>query len=710
MRYSDTVYTRLARDADRFGGFAPWLAFRCLPLLLAAALLLLFCIPKAGATAPATPPEMEGDSGLLWLREEGSGGYRPAVMQMSRVHFAISGMVATVTLEQSFRNDSDRWQEGVYGFPLPETAAVRHLEMVVGERRIVGRVRERAVAEKIYREAKASGRKASLVEQQRPNLFTNRVANIGPGEVITVRLEYVQEVAFIEGEFSLRFPMTLTPRYMPGSPVTAPVGEAATLSVNPYLGWARATDRVPDADAISPLQHPGPGSDGAPLNPVAITATLDAGMPLARVASPYHDIAMERRGGVYEIGLAGGASEMDRDFVLTWQPVTGAAPAAALFTEEVGGEYFGLLMVVPPRAEPAAVAPREIVFVVDTSGSMGGVAIEQARASMTRALRQLSAGDRFNIIAFDSTHRALFRAPVPASRHHVGQALEFVRQMRASGGTEMLPALRAALTTAAVEEESAVQLRQVIFITDGAVGNEVELFGAVNALLGDHRLFTVGIGSAPNSWFMRKAAQFGRGTHTHIGDLDDIDEKMSGLFEQLARPAATDLAVAWPTPVDAWPKRIPDLYRGHPLLVAVHFGDAPPAGDIQIPGHLAGRPWQTRLQSGTPTDSEVGTPTHSQPGTPTYSEAGTPTQVGIQSGTPARGHPPILKSGHPPIAKPGHPPRSGFHPGHPPATAWRPVTAASPPSGPATRSPACWMRSWRAAARRPCGPRCCRWP
>jgi Ca-activated chloride channel family protein len=539
-------------------------------------------------------------------------------MQASRVHFAISGMLATVTLEQSFRNDSDRWLEGVYGFPLPDTAAVRHLEMVVGGRRIVGKVRERAAAEQIYQEAKAAGRKASLVEQQRPNLFTNRVANIGPGETITVRLEYLQHVTFAAGEFSLRFPMTLTPRYMPGLPATGPAGEAATLSVNPYLGWALATDRVTDAAAISPLQYPDPGSDGAPLNPIAITATLDAGMPLAQVASPYHDIAMERRGDTYDIGLAGGAGEMDRDFVLTWQPVTGAAPAAALFTEAVDGEYFGLLMVVPPAAAPVAVVPREIVFVVDTSGSMGGIAIEQARASVTRALRQLRPEDRFNIIAFDSTHRALYRAPVPASRHHVGQALEFVRQMDASGGTEMLPALRAALAAADAEAEGPVHLRQVIFITDGAVGNETELFEAVTGLLGDNRLFTVAIGSAPNSWFMRKAAQFGRGTHTHIGNLGEVDEKMSDLFEQLARPAATDLAVAWPTAVDAWPRRLPDLYRGHPLLVAVHFGDTPPVGDIQITGQLADRPWRTRLQSGTPTVSEAGEP-GSEPGTPTQS-------------------------------------------------------------------------------------------
>ena len=534
-----------------------WLLFRALPAAVAAALVLLL-LSVTPARAMSGDAGEAGEvalaslsSGQLLFAGEQPGHYTPAILLDSKVRFDISGMVATVEVEQSFRNDSGRALEGVYGFPLPDDAAVRHMEMIIGERRIVGKIREKAEAQEIYRKAKAAGKKASLVEQQRPNLFTNRVANINAGETVVVRLEYVQQLAFDNGEFSLRFPTTMTPRYMPGRSIAPPAGEEAppALAVNPYLGWAEPTDQVPDADAISPLQYPQEGDEHRPLNPLEVTVRLDMGMPLARVDAPYHDIVLARRAGVYSISLAAGVTEMDRDFVLTWQPVSGAAPTAALFTEEVGEEYFGLLMVLPPAAERAAPAPpREIVFVVDTSGSMGGTAIAQARDSVSRALRELRPEDRFNIIEFNSTHRALYRRPVPATRHHVQRAQEFVRLLQATGGTEMLPALRAALEpgqeTDALEEQLA--LRQVIFITDGAVGNEVALFEEISARLGNSRLFTVGIGSAPNSWFMREAARFGRGSHTHIGSLEEVGDKMAALFAQLSQSAVLDLDVAWP--------------------------------------------------------------------------------------------------------------------------------------------------------------------
>ena len=301
---------------------------------------------------------------------------------------------------------------------------------------------------------------------------------------------------------------------------------------------------------------------------------------------------------------------MDRDFVLTWQPVSGSTPTAALFTEQVGGEYYGLLMVVPPAADRAVKPiPREIIFVVDTSGSMGGVSIEQARASVSRALQQLHPEDHFNIIEFNTRHRALYRQPMPATRHHVQRAQEFVRMLSASGGTEMLPALQAALDVAGEADGYREQsmLRQVIVFTDGAVGNEHALFEDIASRLGSSRLFTIGIGSAPNSWFMRKAALFGRGTHTHIGDINETEEKMAALFEQLAHPAAINLSLEWPSAVDMWPERVPDLYLGQPLAVAVNFGAVPPQGEVKVSGEINGRVWQKRLamSSGADPASEV---------------------------------------------------------------------------------------------------------
>jgi Ca-activated chloride channel homolog len=480
---------------------------------------------------------------------------------------------------------------------------VRRLEMQVGERRVVGRIREQQQARAEYREARAAGRKAALVEQQRPNLFSNRIANIGPGETVTVRLEYVQQAEYRDGEFALRIPTTLTPRYIPGISPPRTVDESLpALSpgapLDDDLGFATATDQVPDAGAITPWQYPQPGADARPLNPLTVQVELDAGMPLAEVQALYHRMQLSRDGERYRLSLAGGVSEMDRDFELRWRPVTGAAPRAALFTEQVAGEFYGLLMVLPPaRAPDEVILPRELVFVIDTSGSMAGVSIRQARDALAAALDRLRAGDTFNIIAFDSTTRALFATAMPADRHHLAQAREFVRHLDASGGTEVLPALTRALYVSA--ETSAGDdgglLRQVIFITDGAVGNEAALFAAIERQLGDSRLFTVGIGPAPNRWFMQRAAALGRGFSVQVSRLEEVSDAVAGLMSRIDAPLSTDLSLSWPQPVEAWPQQLADLYRGEPLVQAVKFGDSLPAGEVWVAGRLGGEDWSRRV-------------------------------------------------------------------------------------------------------------------
>ena len=232
----------IARDCDRFGCLSWWLLFRCLPTLI---LMLVSMLLLSAARASAERALDEVHSGQMLLRS-GSGQPVHALVHGTRAELEVSGMLATVTLEQKFSNTSDSWVEGVYAFPLPADAAVRRLEMQVGERRIIGKIREREEARKTYKAAKAAGKKASLVEQQRPNLFSNRVANIGPGESITVRLEYVQPVRYASGRFSLRLPTTLTARYIPGihrTPYSEGVAEEdhRAHAILPGLGWASPT-------------------------------------------------------------------------------------------------------------------------------------------------------------------------------------------------------------------------------------------------------------------------------------------------------------------------------------------------------------------------------------------------------------------------------------------------------------------------------------
>ncbi|MEH6592613.1 MAG: marine proteobacterial sortase target protein [Halioglobus sp.] len=600
MFYRRSFCYWVAEDRRCFGSYVLWLCFRALPSLIAATVfLLLLSAGQVRASVDGMEDVRSVESGQLLLKGQEDHAFYSAPMHSSKVHFDISGMVAVVHLEQTFRNTSEAWVEAVYAFPLPDNASVRAMEMRIGERRIVGSIKEKSLAKKIYNKARAAGKKASLVEQQRPNLFTNRIANIGPGEQLTVELEYVQAVGYAMGEFSLRFPMTITPRYIPGNPVDAGSSERLheKLEMNPYLGWALPTDQVPDAHAITPPLIP--ARTGAGLqNPISITAALNMGMPLAMVEADYHQLAMTRTGDSYELKLVAGESEMDRDFVLNWRAITGSSPQAAVFHEQVDGQLFSMLMIVPPDSSgPKAIEllPRETVFVIDTSGSMGGVAIEQAKRALDYGLQNLHPNDAFNIIEFNSSHTSLFTGSVVASRHNIARAREFVRQLSAGGGTEMLPALTAALQADKPQTEI---LSQVVFITDGAVGNETALFEAIVSQLGNKRLFTVGIGSAPNSWFMRKSAQFGRGTHAHIGDLAEVETTMAALFTRIAAPIATNINLEWPGEFESYPQRIPDLYLGEPIMLAIKSNTATFSGDIRMTGDLAGKSWSRVLQQG----------------------------------------------------------------------------------------------------------------
>lgn len=541
-----------------------------------AAVVLLLATPAQAAEAmkPA-----DAGRGTLLLRRDGATYPAPALHTDVRIQ--VSGPLARARVVQTFHNPGKDWAEGIYVFPLPENAAVDRLRLKIGERVVEGEIHERGEARKTYDQAKASGQRAALVEQERPNLFTTNVANIGPGQDVVVEIEYQQTLRYeLEngtGRYRLRFPMVAGPRYIPGNPT----GEAGH-------GWAPPTDEVPDADRITPpVRHPSEG----PINPVHLTVEVDAGVPIATIDSPFHQVSV----------TAGSPSrrivELDhtyanRDFELTWTLAAGSAPAATLFVEPGKARDYALLMLVPPtQGVDTRRLPREVVFVIDTSGSMEGTSIVQARNALALALRRLAPGDRFNVIEFNSTAQALFPAPQQAEPAIVEHAVEWVEGLQADGGTEMAAALKLALGG----DSDAGRVRQVVFLTDGAVGNEDALFGLIQQRLGDSRLFTVGIGAAPNSHFMRKAAEAGRGTFTYVGKVEEVQEKMSALFAKLESPVLKGVTVTWPdgSAADTWPRRLPDLYLGEPILVAAALGRA--TGKVRVEGRSGDIRWQSEL-------------------------------------------------------------------------------------------------------------------
>ncbi|MEE8295729.1 MAG: marine proteobacterial sortase target protein, partial [Sphingomonadales bacterium] len=524
------------------------------------------------------PKEALDDGGLFFITDI-QGLYVPAPILKTDVSMEVNGLVARVKVIQSFTNATDQWVEGIYTYPLPEKAAVDRLTMVIGERRVIGKIKEKEEARKAYDQARREGRRASLVSQQRPNIFTNEVANIGPGETIIIEIEYQDQARFLDGDFELRFPMVVRPRYIPGNklPVT-PEG----------AGWSFDTDQVPDASRITPpILPPGYGK----INPVAIGVSLTPGFQVANLSSPSHDIDIKTSKSHFEISLKKGAVPADSDFILTWSPVPGTTPATGLFSQKIDGDYYHLLMVIPRKnenEEGRKILPREVIFIIDVSGSMQGEAIRQAKAALLLALEGLKPQDSFNIIAFNNLPYDFYKRAIPATSENIFLAKELVSRLVADGGTEMSGALNIALNGGVNLE----RLRQVVFMTDGAIGNEEFLFHLITENLGDSRLFTVGIGSSPNSHFMREAAEMGKGTFTYIGNLAEVDEKMTGLFRKLESPVLKNLTVQiadYPG-AEMFPAKIPDVYAGGPVVVSLKTSGKL-KNEIRVSGEMAGSDW-----------------------------------------------------------------------------------------------------------------------
>ena len=557
------------------------------PLLLLSLLLAVLTLAVGGRTARAetgpalvTPGEMQ--SGALLFRANEKGRYVEAPRLGTDVDLTVSGPTARAHVTQLFQNPTDQWVEAVYVYPLPEDGAVDTLKMVVGDRVITGDIAAREEARRTYEAAKQAGQTAGLVEQERPNLFTTSVANVGPGETVLIQIEYQETVHQSGDRFSLRVPLVVAPRYSP-----AAVGQSVDFKPG-QGGWGQTTtDPVPDRDRITPpVLDP---RNNAPVNPVTLTVKLQAGFPLGEVVSANHAVDIETQGPDSRLVTMKGPVPANRDFELSWAPAAGAAPSVGLFRERVAGEDYLLAFVTPPALQQTEdKRPRDVVFVIDNSGSMGGASMDQAKSSLLYALGRLAPADRFNVVRFDDTLDMLFPDVVPADAEHVGRAKAFVSALEASGGTEMVPAMQAALTDHGTEGPP--RLRQVVFLTDGAIGNEQQLFDTIAGMRGRSRVFMVGIGSAPNSFLMSRAAELGRGTFTQIGAPDQVQDRMRSLFEKLESPVVTNLSASFSAgDADATPETLPDLYRGEPVVLAAKL--AALSGTIEVKGMIGDRPW-----------------------------------------------------------------------------------------------------------------------
>ena len=498
------------------------------------------------------PPVTEG---CLLYRSPVSGQFESVPLTHTDAAFDIRGLVASATVTQQYLNSSDAPIEAVYIFPLPHDAAVYDLEIRIGNRVIRSEIHERQEAKRIYEQAKTDGKRAALLEEERPNIFTTSVANIMPGDQIDVRLRYVEALRWEAGKIRLTFPMVVGPRYIPGAQAVDHTG----------TGWAYDTDAVADASRITPIVRNPESRSG---HDISVSVDLDSGFETAAITSVSHTVSVSRLSdGRQHVELVSRVTLPNKDFILEIRQAESTQPKAVLFLSpgNDSGETQFLLTAFPPSVQPTDRMPVEMLYMIDVSGSMAGTSIEQAREALLQALGRLRPTDRFGVLAFNHSYKEFSSAPLFATPENLAQARKYVEYLQAGGGTEMLPALEHVMRKPQIPGT----LRHIVLLTDGDLGNEEQVFAALRRDLGNARLYTVGIGSAPNAFLATKMAQFGRGTFTPIAEIHEIQEQMTRLFETIESPVLTDVKLAFEgvEVADIYPERAPDLFQQQPLLI-----------------------------------------------------------------------------------------------------------------------------------------------
>lgn len=541
-------------------------------ITLVALLMALSAIALAG-----NPPVTQGSLEII-----GKGGKSAGVcpLKQTDVKAEISGFLARVDVTQEFWNPTGEKIEAVYVFPLPQNAAVDDMTLQVGDRTVKGLIKRREEARNIYEAARRSGQVAALLDQERPNIFTQSVANILPGERVLVTISYVELLKYEDGAYEFVFPMVVGPRYIPGNVDMGSKGG----------GWSPDTDHVPDASRITPPVAPKGTRAG---HDISIQVELDAGVTIQDFRSTSHEISFDRTSPhSARVNLRRERVIPNKDFILRYDVSGGRIEDAVLVHKASAarpkdlrsGGFFTLILQPPDRIPEAEITPKEIVFVLDTSGSMSGFPIEKAKEAMKLALEGLHSEDTFNLITFAGDTHILFPEPVPATAENLKLAQQFLASRSGGGGTEMMKAIRAALDPSDSQEH----LRVVCFMTDGYVGNDMEIIGEVQKHP-NARVFSFGVGSSVNRFLLDKMAEVSRGEVEYVALNDDGSAAARRFHERVRTPLLTDLEIDWNgVPVaDVYPKRLPDLFSAKPVILTGRYG-VPTKGTIRLRGKRAG--------------------------------------------------------------------------------------------------------------------------
>ncbi|MDQ3440492.1 MAG: VWA domain-containing protein [Planctomycetota bacterium] len=516
-------------------------------------------------------------SGALMTRLPDTQTSVPIPLKHTDVKASIAGYIATVDVTQQYHNPYSGKIEAVYVFPLPANAAVNEFLMTIGERKIRGIIRERAQAEQIYKAARAQGHVASLMTQERPNVFTQSVANIEPGKQIDVNVKYFHTLEYVDGWYEYVYPMVVGPRFNPPGSTDGIGARARGQAYGSAVGFDKQRAQI---SYLRPNERSG--------HDISLTLDIDAGVTVEKLESRNHKVKIAKRdGNVATVKLDDADKIPNKDFVLRYKVAGDRVKSAVMAQRDAksGGGHFTLMLFPPDTLKDLPRKPLEMVFTLDVSGSMSGAPIEQSKAAIRYALNHMRPDDTFNVVRFAGASEQMAPDAVPATRDNVSAGLQYIQSMQAGGGTMMIEGIRRSLAVSPSTE----RLRFVAFLTDGYIGNEPEILREIHQLRQSTRIFSFGVGSSPNRYLLDHMAKFGAGSAAYLGLNDNADQVMADYFQRIAHPALTNLEVDWGgmNVTEVYPQKLPDLFVGRPVILTGKFdgrGDA----TVKVRGKVGG--------------------------------------------------------------------------------------------------------------------------
>ncbi|MEH2014426.1 VIT domain-containing protein [Nostoc sp.] len=480
----------------------------------------------------------------------------------------IAGNLSRVEVIQSFENPFTQPLEAVYIFPLPDEAAVDDMEIKIGSRIIKGNIKKREEAQQIYEKAKQEGRTAGLLEQQRDNIFTQSLVNIKPGEQIDVTIRYTESLKFESGNYEFVFPTVVGPRYIPGTPIDN----------------SGDTDQVPDASRITPPVVPEGMRSRHDIN---VTVEIDAGLAISQVRSPSHQLKIEDSGQIVRIQLAGEDTIPNKDLILRYQISSQETQSTILTQADDRGGHFAIYLIPALEYSTDEIVPKDVVFLVDTSGSQSGDPLQKCQELMRRFINGLNANDTFTIIDFCNRVRQLSKKPLPNTPENRAKAIAYINNLQADGSTEMLSGIRTAINF----PTPAGRLRSVVILSDGYIGNENEILAEVQQhLQPGNRLYSFGAGSSVNRFLLNRLAEIGRGISRIIRHDEPTEEVAEKFYRQINNPVLTNIQISWQGDTELpviYPATAPDLFSEQPLVLFGRKQDRI-SGNLQISGIATG--------------------------------------------------------------------------------------------------------------------------